>query len=387
VSIDQIDVPRDLLTPQGIVFRCTVAQFVHLRPAMDAYLSGYGLRPSDVMAHMNVPSHTLSLTMAEPDRAGDTLGLIDDVAHALTEELVELPSRAGTKTQVLTVSKKEIVFAMLQSGRASYFQGAACDVQALIDHVGVRQNIVAWSEVLAWKWPDGGPANFNGKYWKRGLHLAGYSLHAAVNDIFVNQQRYSMGCYTASKLVMVQGILDYYHRVKHSPDMLRDIETKLMQGGSPLSSIEPGVMWSFEPDSTPEDRERPGKLLTIQFGIPGRNFIPGDWSYFLNTDALTHEKTGYEGSNTIYLGRGRFSDFYNDHNHYYTYKEKLHEVYQWRNRVFNDRRDAAKIQPLTAGDYVKLGTTPEQGGIQLDLRVVPQLFGYREAPLLLSGDR
>lgn len=115
-------------------------------------------------------------------------------------------------------------------------------------------------------------------------------------------------------------------------------------------------MWSFESDSTQEDRVRLGKLLAIQFGIPSRNFIPGDWSYFLNTDAQTHGKTGYEGSNAVYLGRGRFSDFYNDHHHYYTYKDKVHEVFQWRNRVFNARRDVAKVQPLAA---------PEDAGVAI----------------------
>lgn len=387
MPIDQMDPPVELLAPQGIVFRCTDSQFVTLQPALDAFLSSHGLSASLLAVRMNDRTHTLSLTLAGADRPGDTLGLIDDMAYGLTEELVELPARPGVSTQVLTVSKKEIVLAMLQPGRASHFEGEACTVQALMDHIGVRQNIVAWSEVLAWKWPDSGPASINSKYWKRGLAVAGFPLHTAVNDLFVNQRSYALGCYTAAKLVMIQGVLDYYHRLKRAPDTVRVLEARLQEGGSPLSFIEPGVMWSFESESTPEDRERPGKLLAIQFGISSKNFIPGDWSYFLNTDPVTHEKTGYEGSNAVYLGRGRFSDFYNDHNHYYTYKDKLHEVYQWRNKVFNERRDAALIRPLAATDYVVLGRTPRQGGIQLDLRAFPRLFGYSVAPMLLSGDQ
>jgi hypothetical protein len=99
--------------------------------------------------------------------------------------------------------------------------------------------------------------------------------------------------------------------------------------------------------------------------------VPGDWNYFLNTDSTSNQKTGYEGSNAIYMGRGKFDDFYNDHHHYYTYHEKMNEVFQWRNRVFNARRDVAKVQPLAARDFAQLSMAPELGGIQLSLRAVP----------------
>lgn len=385
--MDNAELYKEVFHPQGIVFRCTDPQFAQLLPAVDAYLASYGLNQSLLSRQMNTQTHTLSLRAADASASDDTLRLVDDVALGLTDELVELSARPGESNRVMTVSKKEILLAMLQPGRATHFEGVACDLQALKDHVGIRQNIVAWSEMLAWRWPDGGPARLNGKYWKRGSPIAGFPLHVAVNDVFINQGNYSLGCYAASKLVMIQGILDYYHRIKNDPVTVGQLESKLQQDGSPLSFTEPGVMWSFESDSTQEDRARPGKLLAIQFGIPSKHFIPGDWSYFLNTDPVTHEKTGYEGSNAVYLGRGKFSDFYNDHNHYYTYKDKLHEVFQWRNRVFNERRDVAKIQPLAAADYARLGNTPEHGGVQLDLRVFPLLFGYQEQPVFLSGDQ
>lgn len=67
---------------------------------------------------------------------------------------------------------------------------------------------------MAWTWPDGGAASVNGKYWKHGSPVAGYSI----------------GCYTASKLVMIQGVLDYYHRVKNDAKTLSDLESRLQQG-------------------------------------------------------------------------------------------------------------------------------------------------------------
>jgi hypothetical protein len=104
------------------------------------------------------------------------------------------------------------------------------------------------------------------------------------------------------------------------------------------------------------------------------NFVPGDWGYILNTDPATEQKTGYEGSNTIYLGRNLFDDFYDDHHHSYTYEQKLDEVYQWRHGVFSRSRDAKKIKPLTAEEQALLGNTPDAGGLQLDVRAVPRYF-------------
>lgn len=364
----------------GIVFRCTAPQLIELQPLVDAYLTSLGVDLHQVSRQLDAPPGTLSYTLAESTLDGGTLDLIDQANAGLTDVLVVLPAANGQTNTVLTVSQKEIVYAMLQPDRASLFSGRACDVQALKDHVGVRQNIVAWSESLSWTWPNGGSARWNNTYWDHGDLVKGQALHDAVNDAFMAQERYAIGCYAATKLVMMQGILDYYRRIKNDLPTVALVETRLMRDGEPLSYIEPGAMWSFESSSTPQDRARPGKLLSIQSGVATRNFIPGDWTYFLNTDPVTYEKIGYEGSNAVYLGRGKFDDFYNDHHHSYTYKEKKDEVYQWRNEVFSRYRDIAKVKPLTAAELDRLGNTPAQLGIQLDLRASPLLFGYQDLP-------
>lgn len=361
----------------GIVFQCDAAtRLGPLQTAVDAYLTALGVDLALVSSTLYADTGTL-VYRASPTIASDsTLDLIDHPALALTDAVVLLPTANGTLKPVLTVSQQEIVYAMLQPARASVFSGQACDVQALRDHIGVRQNIVAWAETLSWKWPNGGSARWNTKYWKYGTPVKGFPLHAVVNDAFMQQKKYRIGCYTATKLVILQGVLDYYHRIKQDPATLSAVEAILQQDGEPLTGVEPGITWQFEADSTPAERARPGKLLSIDYGIPVKNFIPGDWSYFLNTDPVSYAKTGYEGSNAVYLGRGKFDDFYDDHHHYYTLKEKLNEVYQWRNQVFSARRDIAKVIPLTAADYARLSGSVEHGGIQLDLRLAPRMFGY-----------
>jgi hypothetical protein len=330
----------------------------------------------------HVAEGALSFGLVESMADGNTLNLSDRIALGIKDELIALPTGNRGKRTVLTVSKKEVLYAMMQSGRASVFGDHTCDLQALVDQVGIRQNTVAWAESLIWKWPNGHSARWNPKYWNRGNPVKGYPLHEAINDAFVQQERYAIGCYTATKLVVIQGVLDYYRRIKKDPETLGLVTAQLMKDNDPLTHIEPGSMWSFESDVTQADMARAGKLLVLQHGISSKNFIPGDWSYFLNTDPITYKKTGYEGSNALYLGRDRFDDYYNDHNHAYSYKEKIHEVYQWRNKVFSASRDVAKVKPLTMAEIERLSTTPERGGVQLDLRAVPLLFGYQEMPFV-----
>ena len=202
----------------------------------------------------------------------------------------------------------------------------------------------------------------------------------------MHPRRYALGCYTATKLIVMQGVLDYYRRIKQDMETTEAIERRLMRDGDPLAYIEPGTAWYFEKDSTQQDRDRSGKLVTMVRGVAPDNFVPGDWVYFLNTDPITYEKTGYEGSNAIYLGRGKFEDYYNDNNHNYTYKDKLLEVYQWRHHVFSRERDVAKIHPLNAAEIQALGRTPESGGLELDYRLGPYLFGFADLPTVVTSN-
>ena len=356
-----------------VQFSCP-SQLAALRQDVSGYLSASGILSEQVVQTLDAQSGVLTLALTTPPEDTRTLDFFTRPEFSLATEPVRLPAAKGKLRVVATVSRKEILLTLLQHGRVTEFKDDACSLEALADHVGVRQNIVAWSENLNLVWPNGGTAKWNSKYWTRGTPNPGVSLHAAVMDVFLHQDKYVIGCYTATKLVIVQGTLDYYHRVKQDPVRTRRVEEALLADGEPLVGVEPGSMWSFESDFDPHDLERKGKLLSHQAKVASGNFVPGDWGYLQNTDANTNQKTGYEGSNAIYLGRNKFDDYYNDHMHGYTYEQKLDEVYQWRNGVFSRLRDAKKIKPLTVEEQARLGSTPDQGGIQLDIRVVPRYF-------------
>ena len=356
-----------------VQFNCPT-QLATLEQEVAAYLRALAIPADQVVQTMDEQFGVLKLALRTPAEDTGTLDFVARPALSLADEQVRLPTAKGKWRLVLTVSKKEIVLALLQHGRVTEFKDEACTLEALADHVGVRQNIVAWAENLNWTWPDGRSAHWNTKFWRRGTPHPGVSVYAAFMDAFLHQEKYSIGCYTATKLVVVQGILDYFRRVKPDPVRAKKVEKALLVDGEPLVDIEPGRMWHFEADFDSHDLERPGKLLDLQTVAAPGNFVPGDWGYLLNTDADSARSAGYEGSNAIYLGRNRFDDYYNDHRHAYTYEQKLNEVYQWRNGVFNRIRDAKRIKPLTPEALARLTGTPASGGIQLDIRVGPRHF-------------
>ena len=358
-------------TDEGLRFACKQSQLKAIERDMAAYLAALGVAPELVIKRIDPAGGTLVYTLNTPKDDTDMLHLDDRPELGIPDAFVDLPTKDGTTRRVQTVSEKEILLAFLQHGRLTEFSGEACDVSALKENIAIRQNTVAWAEELSWHWPDGGPAEWNEKYWKRGTPQPGHPLHETVNDAFINQDKYAIGCYTATKLVIVQGVLDYYHRIRKDPKKLRQVEDRLAAAGEPLVDVEPGRMWDFEKDFDPEKLKRSGKLLKLQYGVAPKNFIPGDWAYFLNPDPISSQKTGYEGSSTIYLGRNLFVDYFNDHDYAYTFEEKLDELYQWRNGVFSRTRDRAKIRPLTELEMENLTKTPKEGGVVLDLRAFP----------------
>lgn len=358
---------------------------------MAEYLNSLAIPESLVVVTERPVEGALVYTLATPPHDTSTLDLSARPEMNIGTDEVTLPVGPESTSQVRTVSRQEILLALLQHGRLTTLRGTACSVEALSNHVALRQNIVAWAENIRWGWPNGKGSEWNNKYWNHGTPNPGVLLREAIDDAFTNQSAYTIGCYTATKLAIVKGVLDYYDRVRASPTLTRLVQSRLLSDHEPLSDIEPGIVWSFEPDFNPKDASRPGKLLTIARDVSPNNFVPGDWVYFLNTDPVSRQKSGYEGSNAIYLGRDRFDDYYGENNHAFTYAEKLDEVFQWRNGVFSRIHDAPKRKALDARDLERLSASPKAGGLVEKWRVVPEFFEARSrhdlGPISVRGAR
>lgn len=376
--------PNSLKTEQldGLMFTCGAEQIDQLRLEMGTYFKELGIE-NGLIKKTEPEIGKIIYTLTTPEFETDTLSFKKQKKYHINDEVVILPANNGKTKAVKTVSKKEILLSLLQHGRLTEFKGNACSINALREHIGVRQNIVAWVEKLNWQWPEGGSAFWNKKYWDKGTPLVSVSIDNAFLDAFINQKRYGIGCFTATKLSYAHGVLDYYARVKNDAVKTALVRERLLQDQDPLVGIAPSEMWSFEKYFDPSELPVPGKILSIKRAVAANNFVPGDWIYLLNTDAMTYEKSGYEGSNAVYLGRGIFDDYFNDHNHHYTFQEKIDEVYQWRNGVFSRSRDVKKIKPLSLEDFVLLSKTPLEGGLLEDFRVAPYFFGYEDLPKMI----
>ncbi|MEN9341218.1 MAG: hypothetical protein RJA32_307 [Pseudomonadota bacterium] len=356
----------------GLIFECTSDKLTQLKSELKTYQQELGIDVS--VYQLSESEGRLGLSLKNPSVYG-TLYLRWDPQYAITEERISLPSKKGL-IEIETVSKKEILLALMHQGRQTIFTGNACHINALREHVQIRQMIVAWSEHLHWSFPDGGPAQWNQRYWDRGNLKPKASLDEAMNDFFINPDKCSLGCYTATKIVIIQGILDYFRRVKKDDAMANAIIKRLKSDEDVLVGIEPGAMWSFQKPISPEEQKRLGKLLKIQTRVAPMNFIPGDWVYFMNNDPKSSDIDGYEGSNTIYMGRASFDDFYNDNQHHYLYNEKIQNIYNWRNGVFSRSRHYERIKNLSSEQVDALGLSPEEGGFVLGNRAVPYFFGF-----------
>ncbi len=359
-------------TNGGLIFECGADKRNQLKSELNAYQQELGVDASVYEVHES--GTRLRLSLKDPSVYG-TLYLRWDPKYNITEERISLPTAKGL-AEIETVSRKEILLALMHQGRETVFAGNACHINALKEHVQIRQMIVAWSEHLHWSFPDGSSAQWNQQYWDQGNLKPGASLDKAMRDFFIQPDKCSIGCYTATKIVIIQGILDYFRRVKKDDAMADAIINRLKSDDDVLVGIEPGAMWSFQKPINPEEQKRLGKLLKIQAQVAPMNFIPGDWVYFVNTDKDSSEKDGYEGSNSIYMGRASFDDFYNDNEHHYLYNEKIQNIYNWRNGVFSRSRHFQRMQTLSAEQVHQFGLSPEEGGFLLKNRAIPYFFGF-----------
>ncbi len=359
-------------TNGGLIFECRADKRNQLKSELNAYQQELGVDASVYEVHES--GTRLRLSLKDPSVYG-TLYLRWDPKYNITEERISFPTAKGL-AEIETVSRKEILLALMHQGRETVFAGNACHIDALKEHVQIRQMIVAWSEHLHWSFPDGSSAQWNQQYWDQGNLKPGASLDKAMRDFFIQPDKCSIGCYTATKIVIIQGILDYFRRVKKDDAMADAIINRLKSDDDVLVGIEPGAMWSFQKPINPEEQKRLGKLLKIQTRVAPMNFIPGDWVYFVNTDKDSSEKDGYEGSNSIYMGRASFDDFYNDNEHHYLYNEKIQNIYNWRNGVFSRSRDYQRVRTLSAEQVHQFGLSPEEGGFLLKNRAIPYFFGF-----------
>lgn len=358
----------------GIIFECSAQESKILNKELLAYLKElnisrnlYQIKKTQVRSKQNTK---LNIHLKPKFSEMSTIAFKDIPEFAIQDDDVLIPALNNKTQTIKTVSKKEIILAMMQVGRETVFTQDQCHLSALKELVGIRQNIATWGQNLDWYFPEH-ESEWNPKYWDHGTPLKSQKLGDSLTDLFLNPRLYSIGCYTAAKMVMIQGLYDYYNRINPNEAKLKKIEERLWSDNDPIVNLEPGHAWDFYPKMTEEEKATPGKILTVQKKVPYKHIIPGDWVYMFNVPDIMTVERGYEGSNAIYLGRNQFTDYYNLHGHYYSFEALIDKVYQWRNKVFNRPADNKNIKPLQKEDLYKLAKTPQENGIFIDYRIYP----------------
>ena len=145
---------RNAASDEGIRFSCQPEQIASIESAMTAYLASLGISPALVVTQADQTHGSVVYTLNTPREDTNTLNLYSRAKLKISGAMVRLPAGHGKERKVQTVSKKEILLALLQHGRLTEFTNDSCDVNALKEHIGIRQNIVAWSENLNWIFPD-----------------------------------------------------------------------------------------------------------------------------------------------------------------------------------------------------------------------------------------
>lgn len=93
--------------------------------------------------------------------------------------------------------------------------------------------------------------------------------------------------------------------------------------------------------------------------LPMRFYVPGDRVWFRNPDEYSTNVTGFEGSWVIYLGFGRFSNYW-DFTKPTSIEQKCLEMFHWRHGVVRlDNGEYWMDEPLVA-EYVKESSSNPQ---------------------------
>ena len=117
------------------------------------------------------------------------------------------------------------------------------------------------------------------------------------------------------------------------------------------------------------------KVFTRRVGscsapLPPKFFIPGDWVWFKNPDRASAAVDGYEGSHTIYLGGGRFADFWAGVEPF-TLTTKCLTIYFWRAAIYRDESGSLRVNEQLVDDLLQK-TLYDPGEVERILKEMTQ---------------
>jgi len=138
-------------------------------------------------------------------------------------------------------------------------------------------------------------------------------------------RRYAFSCYRASEYVMMLGIAQEAQRV--NPAFLARLQARAERRAVQSGEFHDAFLREYG------SMERP---------LPARYYVPGDRVWFRNPDEHSADAMGFEGSWVVYLGDGRFSNFW-EPSQPFTLTAKCLEVFHWRHGTYRDAQGALRM--------------------------------------------
>jgi Protein-glutamine gamma-glutamyltransferase len=169
-------------------------------------------------------------------------------------------------------------------------------------------------------------------------------------------QLYAFSCYRATEYVIVLAIAQ---EVEHcNPALFERLQT----------------LWTARPIKSGQFHEVfLQEMGSMDAPLPPRYFVPGDRTWFRNPDEASADASGFEGSWVMYLGGGKFSNFWN-RDQPFTLTEKCVEIYHWRHAVYIDDEGEPRIDEGQVAERVQSSAEDaEELG-----RILALMANYRE---------
>lgn len=141
----------------GVLFSCKKEEINTIKNEMDKYIYDLKIDKSLIIVNESKDGLTLGFQLKTPENDTNTLDFKKRKEFKIVDDTVKLPTNKKGKFKSLkVVSKKEIVLSLFQHGRLTLINDDKCSIQVFKDHVGIRQNIAAWTEKINWNFPNGG---------------------------------------------------------------------------------------------------------------------------------------------------------------------------------------------------------------------------------------
>jgi hypothetical protein len=356
----------------GIIFSGPSDQIALVKAQMGDLLKQMQWTAGQVLVSESASGERIAYMLNGTPGDTNTFVLSQQPQLGIAPETISYINRQGHSKKLAIVSQKEILAAMLQSGRAFAFAGPLCNVGLLQEQIALRQNLVYWGMRADWVFPEDKIYRYNtADYWQvmagdDWTLKPGIAARTAIADAFVGKFSYQIGCTSACRFIFAHGILDFFEHVRRNPVVLERLE-QLLDARRPFVGIAPQV-----------DRNRvvvkEGRLMDRHLEVPWNHWVPGDWGWIKNPDDKSSEELGSEGCNIIYAGGGFFVNYYPERPPK-TLDQALKRVYGWRFGLEESELD------LPAEVMDELRRDPRSGGMLRDVRDFPKHFGVSAAPV------